>query len=207
MAQRIVIASPCTHSPLRVPPDPVWTRRPAPIRWFVPSRAEVILSALARAAVRPARIERVHELSRNRIHVQVLPLPESPGVFWPQRPLLLARAIAHERALVAGDGDEDVRAFACEGVFEPAPGTGAFAVVGARPVVLGLVMAELLATSPPTISRLPPDERLFQRIGATWTAVIPWIDPEAPIPCVLLVLIWGLPLWVGELSSHDCLGW
>jgi len=124
-----------TRSPLRVPPNPI--ARPVPIQRARPSMLvclilsvlEVVVSACTGAVVGPKGFKRIHELCLDRVWVVILLVVE---LLWrepPARPLPLLRTVTHESALVAVDGDEDIRALVGQHVFESTQSARALAVV------------------------------------------------------------------------------
>jgi hypothetical protein len=160
------------------------------------------MSAGARALVRPRGLERLHELSLDRVAVVKALVVDFLLRAPPARPLPLLRAVAHQGALVAGDGDEDVRALAGQAVFEPAPGAGALAVVRARPVVLGLEVAQLAVALVPAVAGEVLDERVLCWEAAAWADVLPWVHAMLVlVPVVLLEVLGGC--WVYRV--HGCL--
>jgi len=162
------------------------------------------VSAGARALVRPSRFKRIHELRLDGVPVEVTLLVDFVLGAAPARPLPLLRAVAHESALVAVDGDEDVRALAGHGVFKPAQGTGAFAVVRARPVVFGLEVAELAVALVPAVAGEILDERVLCWEAATRAGVLPRSHSMIVlVPVVLLEVLGGC--WVYRV--HGCLAW
>jgi hypothetical protein len=158
------------------------------------------VSSGARALVRPSRLERIHELRLDRVAVEITLVVNFLLSAVPARPLPLLRAVAHQSALVAVDGDENVRALAGHCIFEPAPGAGALAVVRARPVVLGLEVAELAVALVPAVAGQILDERVLCWEAAAWADVLPGVHALVLVPVVLLEVLGGcLMYWV-----HGC---
>lgn len=163
--------------PLRIPPHPIARTRstslPEIARRLILPRSEIVLRAHARAGIGPRRVLHQHLILQSvlRIKLSVVCVCK---VLRPSTPLPLLRTVAHERALVATRGDEDVWAFASESVLEPTPATSTLAVAWASPVV---VWAEFgghasPALVPASVDGVEFDERLFARETTAWAIVV-----------------------------------
>ena len=162
------------------------------------------MGAGARALVRPSRFKRIHKLRLDRVPVEVTLLVHFFLSAAPAGPLPLLWAVAHESAFVAVDGDEDVWALSGHGVFEPAPGARALAVVRTRPVVFGLEVAELAVALVPAVAWKVLDERVLGWEAAAWADVFPrFYSMIVLVPVVLLEVLGGRRVY----RVHGCLAW
>lgn len=194
-----------TRPPLRIPPHPIVRTRtpglPEHTRLLIPPRLEIVLRAIARAGVRPDPVPHQHEILRPVIRIQV-PVHHLRILGTPSAPLPLLWPVAHERALVATGGDENICAFAGHGVFEPSPSAGALAIARTDPVMFWAKVGghASIALVPPFVHGVILNERLFAWEAAARAKVLSGTPASASQKSVLLDVVckWGLDRFHGS---------